>query len=235
MDSYFNQLDGIVINHTLSNGTRTQIKSVINLRKNQWKPIQEEAHPIPKEAVHEHEETRVIPKKEYVIDHEENQLIQKEAANEHGETGETQPFPNEAVHEHEEAHLNPKKEYVIDYEENQLIPNEVVCEYEEQELDHHPTNPESEDSMGERARHQTTPQLDRDDYDGIKLNDNCYQGKQYIKPNGGTSTGDNSSLKNSVKNQDCRNYDDNLQLFVGNIPYYTTEQELMVRFKKISY
>ena len=211
MDSYFSRLDGIVTNHTLSNGTRTKIKSVIKLRKTQWKPIQEEAHPITKEAVHEHEETQLIPKEEYVIHHEENQLTQKEAAN-----------------EHEEAHLNPTEECVIDYEENQLIPNEVVCEYEEQELDHHPSNPESTDPMGERDRQQTTQVLDRDDYNSTKLNDNCNQDKKYMKPNGGTSTRDSSS----VKDQDYRHYDDNLQLFVGNIPYYTTEQELMVRFKK---
>ena len=53
MDSYFNQLDGIVTNHALSNGTRSKIKSVINLRKNQWKPRREVNKPKTIEQIHE--------------------------------------------------------------------------------------------------------------------------------------------------------------------------------------
>jgi len=107
-----------------------------------------------------------------------------------------------------------KNQWKPRHEKAQPIPTEKVNEPEEEEVNALPTNHESAGSMGDRG-----PQNDN------KGN----QGKKRLKPDGSPIVGDGLGTK------DRRRYDDNLQLFVGNIPLSTTEEELKVSLILVSY
>lgn len=110
-----------------------------------------------------------------------------------------------------------KNQWKPRHEEAPPSPKEEVNELEEVEVNDLPTNQESTGSVVDPGPLKNNCERGHNDN-----KDN--QGKKRLKPDSSAIIGDGLCTK------DRRRYDDNLQLFVGNIPLSTTEEELKVSF-----